>query len=162
MTFLNGFLYFIAAVLALLLLAGRLGWLAGQPPTGLGVQDGKLKRPSRTPNSVSSQADLWPGPMSESARIDPLTVKGSPQASLQQIKALAAQMPGARVVDSRDDYLYLQFTTRVLGFVDDVEFWAAPDAKVIQVRSASRVGRKDFGVNRARIEALRGQFAAAS
>jgi uncharacterized protein (DUF1499 family) len=69
-------------------------------------------------------------------------------------------MPGARVVEERDDYLRAEFATRWLGFVDDVEFWADPAAGVIQVRSASRLGRKDFGVNRERIEKIRSRWAA--
>ena len=48
-----------------------------------------------------------------------------------------------------------------MRFVDDVEFWADPASGVVHVRSASRVGRKDFGVNRARIEAIRGRLAGA-
>ena len=64
-------------------------------------------------------------------------------------------MPGAKVVESRDDYLYVQFSTRLMKFVDDAEFWFDPAAGVVQVRSASRLGRKDFGVNRERIESIR-------
>jgi uncharacterized protein (DUF1499 family) len=51
--------------------------------------------------------------------------------------------------------------TRWLKFVDDTEFWLSPAESVIHVRSASRVGRKDFGVNRARVEAIRARFEAA-
>ena len=47
-----------------------------------------------------------------------------------------------------------------MRFVDDVEFWADPSSGVVHVRSASRVGRKDFGVNRARVETIREQLAA--
>ncbi|MBL8510073.1 MAG: DUF1499 domain-containing protein, partial [Betaproteobacteria bacterium] len=56
-------------------------------------------------------------------------------------------------------YLYMEFKTPGLGYVDDVEF--ALDAKnnLIQVRSASRLGIRDFDVNRKRIEAIRAQFA---
>jgi len=64
-------------------------------------------------------------------------------------------MDGAKVVKSEPDYLYAQFTTKLMKYVDDVEFWYDPAAKVIQVRSASRVGRGDLGVNRKRIEAVR-------
>ena len=69
-------------------------------------------------------------------------------------------MPGAKVVESRDDYLYVQFSTRLMKFVDDAEFWFDPAAGVVQVRSASRLGRKDFGVNRERIESIRQALAA--
>ena len=75
--------------------------------------------------------------------------------ALQRLQAVCAAMPGARVVRADQDYLYVQFKTRVMKFVDDAEFWFDPASGVVHVRSASRVGRKDFGVNRARIEAVR-------
>ena len=53
-------------------------------------------------------------------------------------------MPGATVVTQRDDYLYVRFSTRWLGFVDDAEFWADPANRVIQLRSASRLGASDL------------------
>ena len=65
-----------------------------------------------------------------------------------------------RSVESRGDYLYAQYTSRLMKFVDDVEFWFDPAAGVVQVRSASRLGEKDFGVNRARVESIRQALAA--
>ena len=56
-------------------------------------------------------------------------------------------------------YLYVQSSTQLLKFTDDVEFWLDRSAGVIQVRSSSRLGRKDFNVNRNRVEAIRAQFA---
>ena len=56
--------------------------------------------------------------------------------------------------DARPGYLYAEFTSRLMGFVDDVEFLLEA-AGAIQVRSASRLGKGDLGVNRARIEAIR-------
>lgn len=145
----------------LALLAGQLGLLQGQQPTGLGVRDGRLKAPSNTPNSVSSQAALHAGhPQRPYAEIAPLVLRGSGIETLARIKAVVEGMRGARVVRSEPDYLYAQFTTPLMKFVDDTEFWYDPAAQVIQVRSASRVGRKDFGVNRARVEAIRAQLAA--
>lgn len=157
-------LWFIAVLLALafgLLLAGRLGALAGTPPSDLGLRDGRLKPPSQTANSVSSQAVLHVGhPMQQGAMIDALALRGTPAETLRQLAELLRSMPGASVVTQRDDYLYAQFSSRWLGFVDDVEFWADSVAGVIQLRSASRLGRKDYDVNRARIEALRTRLAA--
>jgi uncharacterized protein (DUF1499 family) len=66
---------------------------------------------------------------------------------------------GAEVVKSEPDYLYAQFTTPVMKFVDDVEFWFDPATQAIQVRSASRLGSKDFGTNRSRVEAIRRRLA---
>jgi uncharacterized protein (DUF1499 family) len=63
-------------------------------------------------------------------------------------------------VTQSPDYLYAQCSTRWLKFTDDVEFYLDASAGVIHVRSASRIGRSDLGVNRARVEALRARFAA--
>ena len=145
----------------LLILAGQVGLLAGKAPADLGVRDGRLKPPSRTENSVSSQASLYPEhPMRAYAEVQPLPLlRGDAAATLAQLQAVVGAMPGASVVQSGPDYLYARFTTRWLKFVDDVEFWVDP-AGVVQVRSASRLGRKDFGVNRARVEAIRAALAA--
>lgn len=144
----------------LVLASGQLGWLAGHAPNDLGVRDGKLKPPSRTDNSVSSQATLWPEGehASRYAQIAPLATVGNGSAAMGRLRTLLAAWPGARVVEDRADYLRVEFTTRWLRFVDDAEFWFDPAANVIHVRSASRLGRKDLGVNRARIEAIRAQL----
>jgi uncharacterized protein (DUF1499 family) len=70
-------------------------------------------------------------------------------------------MPGATLVTDRPDYLYVQFETRWMKYVDDAEFWFDPQAQVVHVRSASRIGRKDFGANRDRIEGIRAALAQA-
>ena len=64
-------------------------------------------------------------------------------------------MQGSTVIRHEGGYLYAEFRTRLMRFVDDVEFAYDPKAGVIHVRSASRLGRRDFGVNRRRVEALR-------
>jgi uncharacterized protein (DUF1499 family) len=139
--------------------AGRVGLLQGREPT-LGVRDGRLKPPSKTPNSVTSQAALHPGhPMRARAEIAPLALSGSGPETIARIQAIAETMPGARVVRREPDYLYVQFTTRLLRFVDDTEFWFDPAARVVQVRSSSRIGHGDRGVNRERIEAIRARLA---
>ena len=149
----------LAGAALALLLAGQLGLLRGAPPDDLGVRDGKLKRPSKTPNSVSSQADAWPDhPQQAYARIAPLALREDGPATIARLAALCQGLPGATVVSSKPDYLYVQFQTPWLKFVDDAEFWYDPAAKVVQVRSASRIGRKDFGVNRARVESMRSRL----
>jgi uncharacterized protein (DUF1499 family) len=151
----------VVAVLAVAaVLAGQLGLLQGRAPDNLGVREGRLKPPSKTPNSVSSQADLWPGhEQAGYARIAPLPLVGDGTATMARIQAVVAAMPGAKVIKSEPDYLYATFTTRLMKYTDDVEFWFDPAARVVQVRSASRLGRKDLGVNRARIEAIRARLA---
>ena len=155
---------FVAAIVAAIavVIAGQAGLLRGKPPDDLGVRDGKLKRPSKTPNSVSSQADLWPDhPQRDIARIAPLALRGDGPATIARLKTICAAMPGATLVTERGDYLYVQFQTALMKYVDDTEFWFDPAANVVQVRSASRVGRKDFDVNRARVESIRAKLQAA-
>ncbi len=146
---------------ALVVLAGQLGMLRGQPPGNLGVRDGRFAALSKTPNCVSSQAGLWPGhPQQAYAQIDPLALRGTGPQTLARLKTVVQTMPGAQVVSAEGDYLYATFTTRWMKFTDDVEFWFDPSAQVVQVRSASRLGQKDFGANRARIETIRAALAA--
>ena len=71
-------------------------------------------------------------------------------------KAVRAQ-PRATIVRDEGNYLYAEFRSRLLGYVDDVEFYI--DGGVIHVRSASRLGRRDFGVNRKRVETIRALLA---
>ena len=147
----------VVLVVIAVLLAGQLGLLKGTPPTDLGVHDGRLKPPSKTPNSVSSQASLYPDhPQRSYADIAPLPPDGEPEeAALDRIASIVEAMDGAKIVKKEPGYLYAQFTTRLMKYVDDAEFWFDPAAGVIQVRSASRLGSSDLGVNRKRIEFIR-------
>lgn len=155
----------VLVLAAALVGAGQAGLLQGTPPADLGVQDGRLKPPSMTANSVSSQARLHAGhPMAEAAQIEPLPLPGrnpaEVAAAMQRLRAVLLAQPGATLAAEQPGYLRVQFRTRWLGFVDDAEFWADVQAGVIQLRSASRLGQRDLGVNRARIEAIRAVLAA--
>ena len=142
----------------LLFLAGRAGLLKGRAPQ-LGVRDGRLKPPARTPNSVTSQAALYPdAPQRNYATIDPLPLRGDGAASLEKLRTIVGALPGATIVETKPDYLYAQFMTPGLRFIDDTEFWFSPGERLIHVRSASRIGRRDFGVNRKRVESIRDAY----
>lgn len=145
-----------------LVLAGQFGALRGQPPTDLGVRDGRLKAPSQSPNSVSSQAGLWAGhPQQAAAQIDPLPLhNGDAAATMAALQQVVRSAPGARLVKSEPGYLYVEFTTPLLKFTDDVEFWLDEAGGVIHVRSASRLGDSDLGTNRQRVEAIRAHLRA--
>ncbi len=150
----------IALAVVAVLIAARFGAFSGKPPANIGVRDGKLKAPAKTPNSVSSQADLWPDAVQKDyARIEPIALQGDGKATIARIAAVIADLPGSEIVEQSDNYLYARFTTALMRFVDDAEFWFDPSADVIQVRSASRLGQKDFGVNRSRIEGIRVRLA---
>jgi uncharacterized protein (DUF1499 family) len=146
----------LAIVALVLLIAGQLGLLRGKAPQDLGLSNGKLKRPSRTPNSVSSQAAQWPDhPQLIYASIAPLKASGDGSAEMNKITDILAAMPRTVIVKKESGYIYAQSTTALLKFTDDVEFALDASKGIIDVRSASRLGQKDFGVNRARIEAIR-------
>ncbi len=105
-----------------------------------------------TPNCVSSQA-------TDSAHaIAPLYYGANAADAMQRLRAIVSGMPRTRIVAAADDYLHVEFTSAILRFVDDVEFRVDASQRVIHVRSASRVGRYDFGVNRRRVEAVRRAF----
>ncbi len=156
------FKWVVISILVLMLavvIAGRLGLLQGSAPDDLGVRDGRLKPPSASPNSVSSQAQLHPQhPRHVEAQIAPLRYTGDGAAAFAHLQGLMEATPGATIVKREAGYLYATYTTSVLRFVDDVEFWLDPAGGAIQVRSASRLGKSDLGANRARIEALREKF----
>lgn len=149
----------VALLAALVLAAGQLGLLAGSVPKRLGVSNGRLKPPSNTPNSVSSQAALYPDHRQLAyASMQPIAVRGDGVATMQKLAAILRSTKGVALVTEQPDYLYASCTTPLLKFTDDLEFWLDKQAGVIHFRSSSRLGRKDFGVNRARIEAIRAQL----
>jgi uncharacterized protein (DUF1499 family) len=117
-------------------------------PGNLGVRNARFAPCKRTPNCVSSQAD----PTDAEHYIAPIPFKGDALAAVLQA---VRQMPRTTVVNRDKNYLYAEFRTPLMRFVDDVEFFHDDKAGVIHVRSASRLGRRDFGVNRKRIEELR-------
>jgi uncharacterized protein (DUF1499 family) len=156
MSILKWLLIVVVGLAVLAVMLGQLGLLRGSAPKDLGVKDGKLKRPSKTPNSVTSQAPHWPDhPQQSYAHIDPLPMKGDGPATLLRLKSIVSAMPGAKLVTADGDYLYAQFTTPLMKYTDDTEFWWDRSAGVVQVRSASRLGQRDFAANRKRIEAIR-------
>ena len=124
---------------------------AGKPPTDIGVSDGRLAPCPDSPNCVSSQSD------NQKHTIAPLVYTGEKAAAKRTLKAVVLDMAGVRIVTDMEDYLYAEFKSKFMGFVDDVEFYF-PEASIIHVRSASRVGYSDLGVNRKRIETIRERF----
>jgi uncharacterized protein (DUF1499 family) len=120
-------------------------------PDNLGVKDGRLAPCKRTPNCVSSQAD----PADAEHYIAPLRFKGDAREAMAAARKAVEAMQGSSVIRQDGAYLYAEYRTKLMRFVDDLELWLDEKSGVLHVRSASRLGRRDFGVNRARIEALR-------
>ena len=139
---------------------GQLGLLKGSMSNDLGVSNGRLEPPALTPHSVSSQAALYPDhPQRAFADIAPLALIRDGQTTLAKIKVLAQARADVELVKSEPDYLYRQFTSRLMKYCDVVEFWYDPANQVVQVRSASRLGGSDLGVNRRRVESMRVELA---
>lgn len=126
-----------------------IGNLAGDRPTNLGVKEGKLAPCPSSSNCVVSQGD-------EDAEhaIAPLAYSGDPAPAIAKLTTIIKAMPRTTIIESTASYLYAEFASKLLGFVDDVEFYLDPAESVIQVRSASRLGQSDLGVNRQRVEAI--------
>ena len=135
-----------------------MGLFSGSRPENLGAMDGRLAPCKRTPNCVSSQADT---DKDAGHYIAPIRFTGSARGVWAALKSLLQSMPRASLVADQENYLYAEFSSRAMGFVDDVEFLLDEKAGVIHVRSASRLGSSDFGVNRDRVETIRGRMAAA-
>jgi uncharacterized protein (DUF1499 family) len=150
-----------AAILTII--AGQLGAFKGTAPGDLGVKNGRLKPPSLTPNSVSSQAALYPDhPQLAYAQIPAIVLSGNARPNMAVVASAVQGLEGCQITkqDTPQDasYVYAQCRSAWLGFVDDLELWDNPDQQRLEVRSASRLGRKDLGVNRARVEALRARL----
>lgn len=127
---------------------------AGKRPDNLGVKDGRLASCGRRINCVSSQAE----PGDAQRYVAPLPFKGSAAEAIATVRRAVESMARARVVRADENYLHAEFRSRLMGYVDDVEFTIDAKAGVLHVRSASRLGRRDFNVNRERVEALRARL----
>lgn len=121
----------------------------------LGIENGELMPCPKTPNCVSSQA------ADEKHYIQPIHYTGAQQDAQHRLLQILASEKRAKIITAEQNYIQVEFTSALFRFVDDVEFHF-PEVqvaqKVILVRSASRVGSSDFGVNRKRIEMIRNKF----
>lgn len=113
-------------------------------PKGLGVNNGKLSEISSKPNNVSSQTDV------QEKYVEPLKFINDLATSKNKLISILGEYPDAEIIKNENNYLYVVFTTKTMKFKDDVEFYFDETSSQIHFRSASRVGKKDFGVNRDR------------
>ena len=132
--------------ISLLALIPFLSACAGEPPQNIGIQDGRLTACPDSPNCVSSYAS------DEEHGIEPLT------ANLRQIEQILLTIDAANIVEAGSNYLYAEFTSSLMGYVDDVEFQFDAASNLTHVRSASRLGQSDLGANRKRIESIRSKL----
>lgn len=126
---------------------------SGSRPMNLGVQNGQFSPCPTTPNCVSSQSQ------DQEHAIAPLRFTTEPAVAFDHLKETIQAQPRASIITATEGYIRAEFTSAIMGFVDDVEFYLDRSANVIQVRSASRLGESDLGVNRKRIETIRTRLA---
>ena len=105
-----------------------------------------------TPNCVSSLAE------DKKHFIEPISYQGENAVAQHELLGILNSFKRVRVVRIEEDYIHAEFVSFIFRFVDDVEFYFDNAKKLIQVKSASRTGYSDLGVNRRRIEEIRKQF----
>ncbi|MCB0323347.1 MAG: DUF1499 domain-containing protein [Bdellovibrionales bacterium] len=103
-----------------------------------------------SPNCVTSTTN----PENESY-VPPIHTMCPPEAAIEHAKSVISRLPRASLVQTREQYLHFTFQSRVFGFIDDLELRYQPEQSVFAIRSVSRTGYYDFGVNKARVETLR-------
>lgn len=141
----NVIVFFWVTALSALSTTGCVG--SNQKPVADGVTH--LQDCPDRPNCVSSNA------VDEKHHIKPLELKGDVPTGWKAIKAAVNDLPRTKIVASRDSYIHAECKSRFFRFVDDLELQLDKKTGIIAIRSASRIGYFDFGVNRRRVEALR-------
>jgi uncharacterized protein (DUF1499 family) len=126
---------------------------AGQPPVNLGIHNNQLTDCPAKPNCINSQA------IDENHTTIPFMYQGKKETAFKHLKKAIESFKRITIIVEKDNYLHIEFKSAIMGFIDDVEFYF-PEEKVIHVRSASRLGYSDFGVNQKRVEQLRERFVA--
>lgn len=124
----------------------------GTRPGNVAEGHGKLAPCPETPNCVFTQAS------DNTHKIEPLSYSTDTKTAMIKLVESIRSMKGAEIVAQTENYLYAEFTSGFWKFVDDVEFSFDEENKLIHFRSASRLGKSDFGVNRNRMEEIRARF----
>jgi uncharacterized protein (DUF1499 family) len=139
------------AGLAAAFLGAALGLFSGARPSDLGFAQGRFAPGDWRPNWVASTIAR------EDAQhyVAPIAIAGNPVQAWSRLEALVAAMPRATIVNRTPGYLHVEFASRAMGFVDDTQFALDAPGGVIHVKSAARLGVRDFSVNRDRVEGIR-------
>lgn len=133
---------FIFIAIGLICVLFFLMGLKSQKGKAKGLVSGHLAPPSSAPNCVSSEVD-----------VQPEKKVASLNGTLTQIK-MAIKATGGTITSETDNYLSATYMSKIFKFVDDVEIRHDKE-NIWHIRSASRVGYSDRGVNRKRVEAIR-------
>ena len=127
---------------------------AGARPD-LGINNGALTPCPKTPNCVNSQA------IGGKQYIQPIRYTGTQKEARNRLLQVLDSIKRTNILTARENYIRAETTSALFRFVDDMEFYLPEeqaDETLIHIRSASRIGSFDFGVNRKRIERIRSRF----
>lgn len=141
-------------ILAIVVLFGTRSYLSRSSPPTLDLVQGKLRPCPSSPNCVSSE-----GADGDHA-IDPLPYRGDRVGSERALNAALATLPRTTIQRRQGDYWHAMQVSGLFRFIDDIEVRFDDASQQIQLRSGSRVGYSDLGVNRKRSEALRAAYLA--
>ena len=126
----------------------------GKPPSHLGATDPQLAPCPATPNCVSSAAG------DSLHRVAAFSLAVPAETAWAVVREVVTQMPRTVIITASDEYLHAEARSLIFRFTDDLELHLRKGDSIIAVRSASRVGRSDFGVNRKRVESIRASLMA--
>ncbi len=136
-------------IVTVLCMGSVLSGCSAARPSNLGVRDGRLAPCPDSSNCVSSQST------DNVHAVAPLSYTGTAADAFTALRNIIAGMKRAVIVEGTATYLHVEVTSALFRFVDDVEFYLVDTEKKIHIRSASRIGYSDLGVNRKRIEQIR-------
>ena len=134
-----------------IMLWGINGFSVGRP-NNIGLKNNMLLPCPRSPNCVLSQAS------DAKHKIKPIYYSTSVEMAKERLNQVILSFRDAKIITQNEVYWHIKFTTRWLGFIDDVEFYFPESEPLIHLRSASRSGYWDLGANRKRVEEIRSRF----
>ncbi len=144
--------WYISVLLILFICLLGIRLMGSSQPSGLGVTNGNLGSCPSSPNCVSTESN------DAAHQIEPLEFTGSESDARKKIIQVVQEMPRTTLVTETKSYLHFECRSRLFRFIDDLEFYIDPKNKKIQMRSASRIGYSDLGVNRDRINKIQHAF----
>ena len=137
---------FLSIILGLIIASSL---FSGSASAAIGNNSDRLEPCPSSPNCVVSVNG------DEEHQIDPIAYNSDRATAKETLLKVLSVVPRTEVIENTDNYIHAESTSRIFKFVDDVDFYFPEDKNVIHIRSASRVGESDLGVNRRRMEQIR-------
>ncbi len=123
----------------------------------LGMQNGHLTPCNKRHNCAITQVVNG-----QKTHLQPIRYTGSKQQAMERMKKVILAMPRTDIIKETNNYVHVTFKTKLWGFIDDVECYFPDEQPIIHMRSASRKGLFDFGVNKRRLKRIKKAFEAAA